>query len=220
MLKDQLPDFVPDRMDSHEQQTWLYNHFSATLLSYASNLLRDKEEGNEVVQDVFAYLVVQQRIFGSYEQAKATLFVATRNKCYDKIKQRMRQEAGYRRYLEDTRPDLIAYMEQRPEENEAHLPIIQILAKVNEFIAQLPYPDKDVLVLKWIQGKSYEEICAELDIKKPTARNYVSRAKKALLKKMRDGGILSIVVLPALASLGYAFTNAYYLLEIISLTTY
>jgi RNA polymerase sigma-70 factor (ECF subfamily) len=220
MLKDQLPDFVPDRMDSHEQQTWLYIHFGATLLAYASNLLRDKEEGYEVVQEVFAYLVVQQRIFESYEQAKATLFVATRNKCYDKIKQRMRQEAGYRRYLEDTRPDLIDYMEQRPEEDEAHLLIIQILAKVNEFIAQLPNPDKDVLVLKWMQGKSYEEICAALDIKKATARNYVSRAKKTLLNMLKDGGILSIAVLLALASLGYAFTNAYYLLAIIPLTIY
>jgi RNA polymerase sigma-70 factor, ECF subfamily len=208
MLKKRFPDFVPDRMDSHEQQAWLYIDLGPTLLAMASNLLRDKEEAREVVQEVFAYLVAKKRTFDDYEQAKAILLVAVRNECFDNIKRRMRQEDRYRRHLENTRPDLIAYMESLAEK-EVHLSIIQKLAKVNECIAQLPDPLKEVSVLKWIEGKSYSAICTEMKIKTSTARNYVSKAKTALLTMLRDAGVLSL-----------AFTNVYYLFEIIPLTNY
>lgn len=214
MLKDRFPDFVPDRMDSKEQLAWLYADQRPTLIAFASYLLSDQEEAREAVQEVFTALLLKAVTFDNHGHAKATLITATRNKCYDNLRQKMRQQASFGEYLQNNRPDLMEYMGQRQEEEEASLLVIQRLTMANQFIERLDSPIKEVFVLRWIKHKSYKEICAELQIGRTTAHNYTSKAMKALQAMLKDTAVLSLLVLPALAFLLRAFTSAHYFFDI------
>ncbi len=218
MIKDRFPDFVPDRMNSKEQQAWLYIDQRPTLIALASSILEDLGEAHELVQELFASLLLKGATFESFRHAEGTLVVATKNRCYDKLRQKMRQKAGYQEFLENHSPDLAEYMEQREEAEEAaaaaKLLVIKKLVMVNQYIERLESLHKEVFVLKWIKRMSYEEICFALQIERQTARNYASQALKMLKAMLKDAGVLSVVVLLILASLLQAFTNPTYLFEI------
>ncbi|HIQ56700.1 TPA: RNA polymerase sigma factor [Candidatus Gracilibacteria bacterium] len=65
---------------------------------------------------------------------------------------------------------------------EKNIRISELQTDVQNSIAHLPSPQKEVIILKYLEGKSYDEISDILQIPTGTAGSLASRGKK-LLKK-------------------------------------
>jgi RNA polymerase sigma-70 factor (ECF subfamily) len=61
---------------------------------------------------------------------------------------------------------------------------------VKKAVAQLPESEKELIVLKYYDGFSYEQISAVLDISKPAINGRLTRAKKKLAAHLKRMGLL------------------------------
>lgn len=189
MIKKQFPQFVPDSMTSVQQIEWVYEDLSKRLNTYACFLLGSQHDAEEIVQELFADLSEKKQQFNNYGEAKGILIRATRNRCIDTFRKRRRQQNGYKRYMDANTVDLVEDLLMQEEENDGLLEIIERLGGLDQYIQQLSSPYKEAFISKYLNGKSYPEICEELQIKVTVARNYMVKAKKELRQLLKQSGI-------------------------------
>lgn len=60
--------------------------------------------------------------------------------------------------------------------------------ELERLVSKLPEDERLILLLRYANELSYEEICETLDISLATVRNKLHRAKKKLRKTVQQGG--------------------------------
>lgn len=146
----------------------LYDQFGPALHAYAAGLLSSREDAEEVVQEVFA------RYFGLLlarrpaAQPEHFLFRCTRNLAYSRL--RRRKLLGLFLKQNQTAPGWLAPV------NGASA---ALRAEVEGLLASLPAKQREVIVLKVYQERTFDEIGALLSISPNTA---ASRYRYAIEK--------------------------------------
>ncbi len=169
--------------------------FEALVTAYETRLyqltfryLGHREDAMDAVQETF--LRVYRFLGGFQEQSSFStwLYRIAVNVCRDLALQRSRrEEQPLERGEEDepspaeTVPDLRYAPETRLEQQELRQAILQGLRA-------LPRAQKEILLLREVQGLSYEEIGAALSLAPGTVRSRIARAREALRKKLLQSG--------------------------------
>lgn len=162
-----LPVGGPDRgfLERTEQRTdsivcpavdqSLYATWRPRLLSFCRQLLRHHHDAEEVVQDVFTKLLTKANRYDLAVDVGVLLFRLARNRCID-----LRRKH---------RPAAIADL-------VVAAPAVGHRPEVDEAIAALPLPEREVLVLTTIDGLGYREVAAILGCSLGTvaARKYAA----------------------------------------------
>jgi RNA polymerase sigma factor (sigma-70 family) len=148
-----MPSSTPNsRVSDHADSGFLERTFAdqrAPLLRYATRLLGDREQAQDVVQDTFVRLMAQrsEAIDG---HAVEWLFTVCRNRALDVL----RKEGRVTRF-EEGQIDRVTTTEPRPgrslEQAELHDALLQL-------IDRLPHNQQEVIRLKFQNGFSYQEI--------------------------------------------------------------
>jgi RNA polymerase sigma-70 factor (ECF subfamily) len=146
----------------------LYRAHGAALFRYALMILADREDAEDVVQQVFlSVLRGSQAVAAPLEYLRR----ATRNQCYSVLRGRMRDRA--RRGSED---ELLEVAGEVGEEAER--------LALSRALASLPPEQREVVHLKVFEGCSFPEIAALQDISGNTAasrfRYALERLRRAL----------------------------------------
>lgn len=118
----------------------LYETWRARLLSFCRQLLRHSHDAEEVVQDVFTKLLTTAGRYDLTVDPGVLLFRLARNRCID-LRRKCRPTT-----IAD--PVVTAPAGRHPD--------------VEEAIAALPLPEREVLVLTTIDGLGYREVAAIL----------------------------------------------------------
>lgn len=136
----------------------LYEAWRPRLLRFCTQLLRHGHDAEEAVQDVFTKLLQTQARYRLDEQPEVLLFRLARNRCID-LRRKHRPESHAE--LAATAPDATAERD------------------LAEAIAQLPLPQREVLLLTAIDGLGYREAAAILEVSLGTiaARRYAAIAE-------------------------------------------
>ncbi|MEI6564579.1 MAG: sigma-70 family RNA polymerase sigma factor [bacterium] len=120
----------------------------ATLLRYASSLLRDPHAAQDVVQNVFIKLFSQWTPHSRPTEAlRAWLFRVTHNEAIDAIRRRQRLHFLHLRQAQEQTPPSGA---SSPDDDRME----QVLAAVRK----LDVPEQQVVLLRLQEGLSYQEI--------------------------------------------------------------
>jgi RNA polymerase sigma-70 factor (ECF subfamily) len=149
--------------------------------NYARWLTGSDTEAEDVVQDA---CLRAMRFFSSLksDDARAWMFTIVRNTWYSRLSRRVRS-------AETPLPDIEAH--DAPDaalDAEALLMQQDAVARVREALAQLPVDFREVIVLREIEGMSYKEIAAVVQVPIGTVMSRLARARDRLTLVLKPEG--------------------------------
>lgn len=154
-------------------------------MNLACWLCGNRADAEDIVQD--AYL----RAFKYFDRfrggnARPWLLAIVRNACFSWLKQNRPKELVF---VGDARVEAEAEADRRGEtipSPEADLLRRQGADTLNQSVAALPVEFREAIILREIQGLSYKEIAAVIDVPIGTVMSRLARGRKLLLASLRE----------------------------------
>ena len=150
----------------------LVQQLSRKLYGYAFRILRNQEEAEDAVQEIFIKLWKMKGKLVEYISIDALAITMTKNYCIDQIRKQKNiynEEPGAQVYHQMTSPS--------PHEQMESLESNEIIYKI---IDKLPEIYKVMIRLRDIEGFSYEEIAEKTNHNINTLRVTISRARRII----------------------------------------
>ena len=152
--------------NSAQQAGWFVEAYADRVLRLCLTYSLTREDAQDICQDIFLTLLVENRQFEDLEHEKAFILRCAINACKNLLK-----SAGRRRHV----PMEAAEAVPAPEREDYGLP---------EAIRGLPKDYGAVLCLFYYEGYSLEEIAKLCSCTPAAARKRLSRARKLLAKRL------------------------------------
>lgn len=159
---------------------WAYNElvrrYSGKVLTLCTGFLRDREQAYDASQEVF--LKIYRALPGFRGASKLSTWIHTIaiNTCKNRVSFWRRLLAGRRGYDADP---LVRRVHAAPDEDVLRS---ERARAVREAIGSLPVLHREIIVLKDLQGCSYEDIGRILGLTAGTVKSRLHRAREALSK--------------------------------------
>jgi RNA polymerase sigma factor (sigma-70 family) len=145
---------------------------SRKLYGFAFRILRNQEEAEDVVQEIFIKLWKLGNKLDEYKSIDALALAMTKNYCIDLLRKQKHLYTG-----EFNASEFQSFAAPSPQEQLENSESGEIL---NKIIEGLPDTYRDVIILKEIEGVSYGEIAKKTDQNINTLRVTLSRARKII----------------------------------------
>lgn len=152
----------------------LYRHYRTPALKFCIYLLKDQEDAENMVHDVFIKIWDKRAQINPTLNFSSYLFTCLRNTAFDYLKQLEKNQQLRQRYLERIDPI------QPEEEDDQEVRMERLQLAINT----LSEKRKLILLLSIEGGKSYQEIAELLRISKNTVKNQLVKAKQLLREKV------------------------------------
>ncbi len=156
-------------MTKNEYNIAVKEHANA-LYGFGLKFLRDSENAQDIVQDVFEKLWVNRDAV-EFEKSKSWMFTTAYHAILNFIKRRKRMD-----YDSDRLPDKGVNQTLKFVSNEV----------VERAISILPPLQKSIILLRDLEGYSYQEIGNILDISDSQVKVYLFRARNKIKKQLKD----------------------------------
>jgi RNA polymerase sigma-70 factor (family 1) len=169
-----------------------YDKYCRNMYNVALNVLKDPEEAEDVVADVFEKLLKKENDFSSIKEVPAYLTVCVRNVCFSRYRQQERQRDIANNYLY-----LIGQGAEIDTQNDIFTDPT-VLDQLYKEIENLPEQCRKIFKLMLIEGMPVDEIATHLDLSEQTIRNQKAKAIKLLQSKVYKNGIPFLLLLISL----------------------
>ncbi len=182
-----------------------YTQHRAELHAHASRVLKDSIKAEEITQDALIKFMLAAPELESDEHALSYLHRTIENLCIDLFR------------LEGRRPNLVVIDDAQAEveaawqnngDHSAAMSAAEDAAIIRQALALLSPAERAALVMWEMEGRSTEEIAAELGIKESAVRHTVSRARASLRKVLSTLVINEETGLTALDALSTTYKKA------------
>ncbi len=160
-----------------------YTEHRSELLAHANRVLKDSAKAEEITQDSLIKFMLAAPELESQEHALSYLHRTIENLCIDYFR------------MEGRRPNLVviddaqAEVEAAWQVNGDHSEVLtqaEDAAIIRQALALLSPAERAALVMWEMEGRSTEEIAAELGIKESAVRHTVSRARTSLRRVLSE----------------------------------
>ena len=146
--------------------------YSSRLYRMAYRLMSNREEAEDIVQEVYVKLWGMRKELPNYNSIEALCVRITRNLCLDHLR---RRKVNY---------DAMK-AEQLKQESYTEMPSDNLEKKedaelVHRLISALPEPQRSLVHLRHLEGKEYEEIAEMVNMNVNAIRVSISRARKQM----------------------------------------
>ena len=156
---------------THEQFTQIYLPFSGKMYALAYNLLRNRDEARDCVQDVYAELWNKRDTIEPGKPPLPLVLTMVRNSSLDRLKSRCTQADD----------EIIETLATNNTENQ--IDAASDLNAVMQLIDQLPPDQQLVLRLRTIDGLEIDQIQELTHFSRENIYTLLSRARKTLREK-------------------------------------
>jgi len=146
--------------------------YSSRLYRMAFRLMGNREEAEDMVQEVYVKLWGMRDELEKYNSIEALAIRVARNLCLDQLRRR--------------KVNLDAMKAERLKESSHSVSPAQELEKKEEaemihtLISALPEPQRSLVHLRHLEGKEYEEISQMVNMNVNAIRVSISRARKQM----------------------------------------
>ncbi len=146
--------------------------YSERLYRMAFRLMGNREEAEDVVQEVYLKLWGLRKDLKKYNSIEALAIRITRNLCLDGLRRRKTSQEAIKteRINGDGYSETPAESLERKEEAEV----------IHTLIEALPEPQRSLVHLRHLEGKEYEEIAQMVNMNVNAIRVSISRARKQM----------------------------------------
>ncbi len=148
----------------------LFRLYGKRLYHFSLGYLKSKTDAEEVVQEVFMKIWQNRASLNPGLSFGAYLFTIA----YRLIAERFRKATQEQKYLHDIASEVLTFTEEMDERTNYQ----SLLELVKKLIQQLPGRQREVIVLRKMEGLSVAEIAARLDISPKTVENHITEALK------------------------------------------
>lgn len=145
----------------------------------------NQEDVEDILQEVFIKIYKYLNDYDNRMAFSTWAYQITRNTAIDEIRKRKARPETI--WLENE--DLVKVLKSGLNLEKEFINNEKI-EKIKEVISEMPEKYKEVLVLRFIEEKSYEEIMDIVQMPKGTVASLVNRGRKIILEKARDKKIL------------------------------
>jgi RNA polymerase sigma-70 factor (ECF subfamily) len=155
------------------------------VVKLVARLLRDPTEAEDVAQEAF---VKAYRALASFRGDSAFytwLYRIAVNTARNAMASRQRRPLDYEADLSETEQSAVASRMSHSDTPEATALSDEIHATVNRAVADLPEDLRTAIILREIEGLSYEEIAAAMDCPVGTVRSRIFRAREAIDRNLK-----------------------------------
>ena len=154
----------------------IFKKYNKKVYYFALSYLKNKEEAEDVVQEVFMNLWKYRDQINEYYVFSKYLFKIT----YNATCKRFRKQASDKKHLEEVLKNISI------EDNSTKLDIEynNLVETANLLIEKLPSRQKKILLLNIEEQLTTEQIAQKLNISKKTVENYLAMAKSSLRKSL------------------------------------
>lgn len=149
----------------------LIERYQRPLRYFISRLLDDAQASDDILQDTWLTMIGRISSLKKPEAFSIWLYRIARNKIY----QRLRRKKVWSELKENI---------PAPNENEDETISFEDVAKIHECLMKLRPEHKEVLMLRFLEQMSYQQITEVLGCNPGTARSRVYYAKLALKKEL------------------------------------
>jgi RNA polymerase sigma factor (sigma-70 family) len=160
-----------------------YTEHRSELLAHANRVLKDSAKAEEITQDALIKFMLAAPELESTDHALSYLHRTIENLCIDLFR------------LEGRRPNLVVIDDAQAEveaawqvsgDHSADISAAEDAAIIRQALAMLSPAERAALVMWEMEGRSTEEIAAELGIKETAVRHTVSRARTSLRRVLSE----------------------------------
>ena len=182
-----------------------YTQHRAELHAHASRVLKDQIKAEEITQDALIKFMLAAPELESEEHALSYLHRTIENLCIDLFR------------AEGRRPNLVVIDDAQAEveaawqnngDHSAAMSAAEDAAIIRQALALLSPAERAALVMWEMEGRSTEEIAAELGIKESAVRHTVSRARASLRKVLSTLVVNEETGMTALDALSTSYKKA------------
>ena len=164
----------------------LVRRYQGRVTNLVSRVLNDRECADDLAQEVFVRVFVHRRNYRRGSKFSTWLFTIAANLAKTEIRRRVRRRNWFsldalQEMLQDSAPQLADPTEGRESRMERE----QLRDAVGRAITAVPEKYRLSLVLRDIEGLSYEEIAQALGIPGGTVRSRINRARSMLKRKLQ-----------------------------------
>lgn len=179
----ELISFIRD--DDQSAFAEIYNRYKAVLYIHAYNLLRDREEAKDVLQQIFAALWSNRKDFNLESHLSGYLYTAVRNTIFKAVAHKQVES----KYISS----LAAFATHNECNTDYLVRENELSAIIEKEIAQLPEKMREVFELSRKLNLKHKEIASQLGISEKTVKNQINNALKIL--RLRLGVFIYLLIL-------------------------
>jgi RNA polymerase sigma-70 factor (family 1) len=158
----------------------LYNSYKEPALRFCNSILKDIEESENIIQEVFIKIWNRRNTINPELNFTSYLFTIIKNRVFDHLKEVKKNEFLKEKFWEKA-------LEYKAIDNEIKE---ERFAMVNEAVEGLSEKRKEIIKLNYEEGRSYEEIATQLKISKNTVKNQLVKAKQVIRKQLKIASVL------------------------------
>lgn len=145
--------------------------FANNLYGYAIRFMRSEHDAQDIVQDVFEKLWLNRKKV-DFDKAKSWMFTTAHNAMINTLTRKGRME--YSDALVST---------ERSEDQQSRYEAREI---INKAVAFLPPIQRSIVLLRDLEGYTYDEIGDILEISASQVKVYLFRARKKLKNQLKE----------------------------------
>jgi RNA polymerase sigma-70 factor (ECF subfamily) len=164
---------------------YIYQKYNKKVYSFSMASLKNKEDAEGVVQEVFYSLWKERNKLKVVESLDAWIFSI----CFNIIRKHFRKQVRERKFLEN----LSGIMVPNDTSTVTEVEYNDLLEKAEKIIDKLPSRQKAIYILSKRDGLSNTEISTRLNITNKTVENHLTRAKAIIKRAMVDERLLSLL---------------------------
>ena len=148
----------------------------------------DSELIDDIIQELFVKLYTRPQLIKDFSTIQAFLYAAMRNAFVNQEKQRKKYL-----YLDEFENfELPYFVENTQIEYEEELKALK--EKIHRIINSLTPRQKEIIYLRFLHQKEYEEIAQIMDMSEQAARNLTYRAMEKIRKENNDFFVLLFMI--------------------------
>lgn len=173
------------KQENKEAFEILVKRHQGRVFAVASGILRNKEDVEDVAQQVFVKAYFSLKRFDQRAAFSTWLYKITVNECWDVLRKKKSRPLLFETELSEEQA------RQYKASEDAESPAADVSDRLaaqqraNQLLALLDERDRTMLLLKEVQGFSVEEIADMLEINGNTVKVRLFRARRRIMERMK-----------------------------------